>query len=113
MSEKIMQEYKITCQGCNTVRFVPYFEFKQKTSKEKSKGFMADILTNIGISAACLPLGCCTSIASMDGMAARNRTPEEQREKYFELQKVDVCKKCGSLAKKVEVITHNIDEIDG
>lgn len=112
MSDKILQEYKITCQGCNAVRHVPYYEFKQKTSEEKSKGFMADVLTNIGISVACLPLGCCTSLASMDGVAARNRTPEEQREKYFELQKVAVCGKCGSMAKKVEVITHNINELD-
>lgn len=110
---KEMKEFKITCQGCETVRFVPYFEFTTKTSSEKTKGLFADILTSLGLGVACLPLGCCTGLASLDGVQARNRTPEQQRDKYFELQKVDVCKKCGSLAKKVEVITHNLDEIDG
>ncbi|MFK7048476.1 hypothetical protein FLACOL_01580 [Flavobacterium columnare] len=106
-----MKEFKITCQGCNNIRFVPYFEFTEHTSSQKKKGFLTDLFTSIGLGVVCLPLGCCSSLASVDGVNARNRTPEEKREKYFELQKVDVCNKCGSLAKKVEIITHNLDEI--
>lgn len=108
---KEMKEFKITCQGCGNIRFVPYFDFTAQTTAQKSKGFCADILTSLGLGMACLPLGCCTGLASVDGLNARNRTPEQQREKYFELSKVDSCSKCGSLVKKVEVITHNLDEV--
>lgn len=110
---KILKEFKITCQGCQTIRCIPFFEFKESTSSDKSKGFFTDILTSLGLGVACLPLGCCTALGTVDGLKARSRTPEQQREKYFELQKVNVCKKCGSIAKKVEVVTHNIDELNG
>lgn len=106
-----MKEFKITCHGCGNIRFVPYFEFEKQSSTKKSKGFIADMITSLGLGMACMPIGCCSGLASIDGLNARKRTPEEQREKYFQLSKVDKCNNCGSLASKIDVITHDIDEV--
>ena len=113
MTEKIMEEYKITCQGCGSVRFTPYFKFTKHTTKQKPRGFLGDLIFSLGLSTACLPLGRCTSIMAFDDIAVRNKSPEEKLEKYFDLQKVNVCGKCKSLAKKVEVITHDLNDVDG
>lgn len=107
--EKVIKEFKVTCKACGNIRFVPYFDFTQQSTPQKAKGCCGDLFTSIGLSLACLPLGCCSTAASLDGIAARNRTPEQQREVYFDLQKVSVCNRCNSIAKEVEVITHKIN----
>lgn len=107
---KEIREYKITCQGCGDIRFTPYFDFQQSTTAQKSKGCFGGMLASLGLSFACLPLGCCTSLATLDGVKAKNRTPEQKRELYFDMQKVNICKKCKSVAKQVEIITHNVND---
>ena len=80
---KEMKEFKITCQGCQEIRFIPYFEFKEQTKKEKSKGFFADIITSIGLGTACLPLGCCTALGSADGIKSKKQNPRTAKRKIL------------------------------
>lgn len=108
--EKTIKEFKVTCKACGNTRYVPYFDFTQQSPSQQAKGCCGDFFTSIGLSLACLPLGCCSSAASLGGAEARNRTPEQQKEVYFNLQKVSVCNKCKSSAKHVEIITHIIND---
>jgi len=103
---KEIREFKIVCSACGEVRHTPYAEFNQNTPNDKAKGCLGDGLFTAATYTACLPLGCCSTLASVDGVVARNRTPDEQRELYFVLQKVTTCKKCGSMAKTIETVTH-------
>lgn len=108
-----MKEFKVTCQGCGNVRFVPYVDFIKAKQEDSGKGktFLGNILFSLGLGTVCLPLGCCSGLLSVGDVTAKNKTPEQQQEKYFQIYKVNRCNKCGSFHKKVEVINHNLDEI--
>lgn len=106
-----MKEYKITCLGCGKVRHVSYHEFKTHSAPQKAKWLFADLFTTLAVSTACIPMGCCCGAASLDGIVARNRTPDEQRDEYFRLTKVFKCSDCGSQAKTIDVVDHNLNEL--
>lgn len=106
--QKEIKEYKIICAGCGNIRFVPYFEFKDDSINERSKTFLEGLLVSCGLSSCCLPLGCISGFDSANDVLT-SKTGTEKLNKYFDLHKVNSCNKCGSAAKNVEVITHNID----
>ncbi len=104
---KEMKEYKIVCIACGNIRFVPYFDFENDCLNNKSKTFFGNLLTSCGLSSCCLPLGCILGFNSANEVLI-SKTSEEKLNKYFDLYKVNCCNKCGSGAKNVEVIIHNI-----
>ncbi len=107
-----VKEFKCTCLGCGNVTFKPYVDFEAMQKAEASEGIVAkgakkaaDGAIIGGLSMACLPLGCCAAIDTAQHAALKKKPIDERIKHYCD---AFMCKKCKSMAIKIEVITHNV-----
>ncbi|MCK5168796.1 MAG: hypothetical protein KAQ75_02865 [Bacteroidales bacterium] len=106
MSKEI-KEFKVTCKGCNDVKFYSFvdFENEQMTKTKRASGCLGDSFATAATSFACLPLGCLFAGDSIKNQQLRKLPPEERKKVYC---KAIVCAKCYSAALDIETVTHHV-----